>query len=67
MKLNRFFYIFINALAYPLSRYLIRIRVWEVIGSIERIEKKRKVCDNFNFNYINKIELDINFDTITKL
>lgn len=38
-----------------------------MIGSIERIEKKRKVCDNFNFNYINKIELDINFDTITKL
>ena len=67
MKLNRFFYIFINALAYPLSRYLIRIRVLEVIGSIARIEKKRKVCDNFNFNYINKIELDINFDTITKL
>ena len=27
----------------------------------------RKQCDNFNFNYINKIELDINFDTITKL
>lgn len=37
-----------------------------MIGSIERIEKKRKVCDNFNFNYIN-IELDINFGTITKL